>query len=176
MKKIILILLLVAGIAMGSFAQTGNTPKLSIGADLGLPTGQAAELYSSVIGASVKLELPISNTNLKFMVNAGYSNFMVKSEYNNSNLLNASYTQIEAGARYYFIPMLYAEGDFGVSVNVNSNYSAQRVGLAYDPTIGVNLPVSKSGAIDIGIRYDGRVESAGTVSQVALRVAYSFNL
>lgn len=175
MKKLILILWLVTCAAISSFAQTGVTPKLSLGVDLGLPTGQADELYSSVIGGSAKLELPIANSNLKFMVDAGYSNFMVKSEYKGA-LLNASYTQVEAGARYYFIPMFYAEGDFGLSINLNKNYSEQKVGLAYDPTIGINLPINKSNAVDIGIRYDGRVESGGTISQVALRLAYSFNL
>jgi len=30
--------------------------------------------------------------------------------------------------------------------------------------------------MDFGVRYEGRVESGGTVSQVVLRVAYKFNL
>ena len=175
MKKIILSFILISAATISCFAQTGTTPKLSIGADIGLPTGSVSEVYNSVIGASAKLELPTINSNLKFMLVGGYSDFLIKSEYT-SIFTSASYAQVEAGARYYFIPMIYLEGDFGVSFNLNKNYTEQKVGLAYDPTIGVNLPVSAKNAIDIGVRYDGRVESGGTISQVALRVAYKFNL
>ena len=175
MKKLILSLFIIAAASLSSYAQNDHVPALSIGLDAGLPTGQASEVYSSVIGASAQLELPTSDPGLKFMFTAGYNTFRIKSIYS-SYYTSASYGQLEAGARYYFVPMLYLEGDFGASFNLNSNYSAQRVGLAYDPVLGVNLPVSNSGAIDIGIRYDGRVESGGTISQVALRVAYKFKL
>jgi hypothetical protein len=175
LKKLILTLILIASAAIACFAQTGSAPKLSIGADFGIPTGTVSQVYSSVIGASAKLELPTVTPGLKFMFTAGYSDFMIKSEYS-SVFTSASYTQLEAGARYYFIPMIYIEGDFGVSINLNKNYSEQKIGLAYDPAIGINLPINTSSAVDIGFRYDGRVESGGTISQVALRVAYKFNL
>jgi len=175
LKKVLLLALLIAGIKVAAFAQVGGSPKLSIGADFGLPTGTVSEVYNAVIGASAKLELSTVTPGLKFMFTAGYSDFEVKSIYK-SVFTSASYGQVEAGARYYFIPMIYAEGDFGVSFNLNKNYTEQKVGLAYDPTIGVNLPLSAKSALDVGIRYDGRVESGGTISQVALRVAYKFDL
>lgn len=175
MKKILLTLIIITSAAVTCFAQTGSAPKLSIGADFGIPTGTVSEVYSSVIGASAKLELPTVTPGLKFMFTAGYSDFMIKSAYS-SVFTSASYAQVEAGARYYFIPMIYVEGDFGVSINLNKNYSEQKIGLAYDPAIGINLPINTSSAVDIGFRYDGRVESGGTISQVALRVAYKFNL
>jgi hypothetical protein len=156
-------------------AQNGSVPQLSIGLDAGLPTGTVSQVYGSVIGASTQLELHTNNSNLKFMLTAGYSDFRIKSEYT-SIFESASYGQLEAGARYYFIPMIYIEGDFGASFNFNKNYTEQKVGLAYDPVLGVNLPLSSRSAIDAGVHYDGRVESGGTISQVALRVAYKFNL
>lgn len=152
-----------------------SPPKLSIGADIGLPTGQAAEVYNTVIGASAKLELPTVTPPLKFILSAGYSDFEIKSIYQ-TLYLSASYLQAEAGARYYFNPIVYLEADFGASFNITRNDLSQRVGLAYDPAIGLRLPVNKNSAVDIAIRYDGRVESGGTVSQVALRLAYSFTL
>jgi hypothetical protein len=175
LKKLLFTLLFTASAAISCIAQTGSAPKLSIGADFGIPIGTVSDVYSSVIGASAKLELPTVTPGLKFMFSAGYSDFVIKSAYS-SVFTSASYAQIEAGARYYFIPMVYVEGDFGLSINLNKNYSEQKVGLAYDPTIGVNLPINKSNAVDIGFRYDGRVESGGTISQVALRIAYKFNL
>ena len=175
MKKLLLTLLITATAYVGCMAQIIDAPYLSLGLDAGLPTGTASQVYSSVIGASAQLELRTNNSHLKFMLTAGYSDFLIKSEYSDI-FTSASYLQIEPGARYYFVPMIYIEGDFGLSVNLNQNYTEQKVGLAYDPTIGFNLPIDRNNAIDIGLRYDGRVESGGTISQVALRVAYKINL
>jgi hypothetical protein len=156
-------------------AQVGKPQNLSIGVDIGLPTGQVANLFNFVDGISAKIELPTLNSRLRFVFTAGYSKFISKRD-TIYDAANTAYVVTELGAKYYFSSIIYIEADFGTSININSNYISQKIGLEYAPTVGVSIPFNKKNAVDLGIRYDGRVESGGTISQVALRVAYKFNL
>jgi hypothetical protein len=175
MKKKLLVLAVLATAAFSSFAQTKQGAKLSIGADFGLPTGQADQIYSAVIGASIKLELPVNNNGFNFIVNTGFSNFIVKSAYS-GYVLSANYVPVEIGGKYYVDPRFYFEGDLGVSFNVNSNYSASRAAFVYAPGIGLSFPNASGSGLDASLRYEGRAEPGGTISQVALRLAYKFGL
>jgi len=165
--------------AFNCAAQKKYVPQLSIGADLGLPTGDASQIYGSVLGASVKLELPVPASQFSFVLTSGMSNFLVKFNYAGA-LSNASYIPLEAGGKYYFSKIGYFEADLGLSSNINSNYTAAKNAFMYSPVIGLSAPVNKPNkhkrTIDLGLRYEGRVESGGTVSQVALRIAYRFPL
>ena len=70
---------------------------------------------------------------------------------------------------------VFVELDLGASINANSNYSGSQVAFMYAPIIGVSIPSNKN-AFDLGVRYEGRVETGGTISQLALRLAYKFSL
>jgi hypothetical protein len=174
MKLFLLTLLIMCGVAFTATAQNQNASKLSVGLDLGVPTGQANQIFDFVAGGSLKFETPVSNA-FNFTLTAGYSSFAVKSEYS-GEIENGQYIPLEVGGKYYFNKMFYFEGDVGVSINVNSNYDGTRPAFIYAPALGVTLPTQNGNAFDLGLRYEGRAESGGTVSQVALRVAYRFNL
>jgi len=176
MKKIILSLIISTCFFLYSFGQTANTSKLSFGLDAGVPVGQAANIYSSVFGVSAKLELPVPSSSFNVTITSGFSDFMVKNAYTDI-IGNATYVPIEVGGKFYFGNVAYFEGNLGASVNVNSNYSASKAAFMYAPALGFTLPdANAKSAVDIGIRYEGRVETGGTLSQVALRVAYRFGL
>jgi len=176
MNKILLFVVLLAGSIFSSHAQTKPVAQLSIGGEFGLPTGQASQVYGSTVGASVKLELPVSASKFSFVIAGGISDYLVNVNYTGT-LEAATYIPVEVGGKYYFSSIGYFEGDLGLSTDVNGNYSAEKNAFIYAPIIGFSAPTSKhKGTVDIGLRYEGRVESGGTVSQVALRLAYRFGL
>jgi hypothetical protein len=176
MNKILLFVLVLAGSIFSSYAQTQPGPQLSIGGEFGLPTGQASQVYGAVVGASVKLELPVSSSRFSFVITGGISDYLLNFNYTGI-FNNATYIPVEVGGKYYFSRLGYFEADFGLSSDVNSNYSSAKNAFIYAPIIGFSAPGSKhKGTVDIGLRYEGRVESGGTISQVALRAAYRFGL
>ncbi len=176
MKKFLLSLVLLTVTVICSFGQTATPPKLSIGPDLGIPVGDANTVYSGVIGASLKLELPVTPSSFNVTITSGFSDFMVKNMYN-SYILNGTYIPVELGGRFFFDKTVYFEGDLGASFNVNSNYTGPKAAFIYAPMLGLTLPANNAkSSIDVALRYEGRSETGGTISQVALRVAYRFGL
>jgi hypothetical protein len=169
----------VIATAGSCLAQSKSSTQLSIGAEFGVPVGQASEIYGKVLGASLKLEVPVSKSPFSIVITSGISTFLVKFDYTGI-LDNASYIPVEAGGKYYFSKMGYVEADLGVSNNINSNYTAEKTAFMYSPVIGISAPTNKPNkhktTIDMGLRYEGRVENGGTVGQIALRVAYRFGL
>jgi hypothetical protein len=178
-NKILLFIILFIVIALGGLAQTKSTTQLSIGGEFGVPVGQASEVYGKVLGASLKFEVPVSKSPFSIVVTSGISSFLVKFDYTGI-LNNASYIPVEAGGKYYFSKIGYFEADFGVSNNINTNYTAGKTAFIYSPVIGLSAPTNKPNkhkhTIDIGLRYEGRVESGGTIGQLAIRLAYRFPL
>jgi hypothetical protein len=188
-KKLLLSILLLAATFFYAFPQkitpakkdttvarkrNAKSPKLSLGIEVGPPIGQAQVIYSIVYGGSLKLEIPVDTSKFNFIVTAGYSTFSVKGLYS-SYLNNVSYVPLEVGGRYYASSFIYLEGDLGASICVTSDYTGPKTAFIYAPGIGVVSRRNKQGGrMDMGLRYEGRVEPGGTVSQLALRVAYRF--
>jgi len=176
MNKFLLFIVFLSRIAFSASAQTKSARQLSIGGEFGFPVGQAATVYGSAVGASAKLELPVSSAPFYFTVTAGITDYLVKLTYAGT-LGPATYLPVEAGGRYYFSKISYVEGDFGWSSNINSNYTAAKGAFIFAPILGFSAPVyKKKTKIDIGLRYEGRVEKGGTVGQIAARLAYRFGL
>lgn len=183
MKK--LLLAVMASFAMSfAFAQS-SSPKLSIGPDVALPVGDAHQLYSVGVGGTLKLEIPVSQSNFNFTVTAGYENFFGKDvTYNESGpgysysgevkFANAAFIPVKVGGKYYASNQFYLEGELGIAHAVSSGDSG--TAFAYAPGLGVSLPVDNGKAIDLGVRYEGWSKDGSTFSQVALRLAYKFGL
>ncbi|SDD60502.1 hypothetical protein SAMN05216464_10243 [Mucilaginibacter pineti] len=171
MKKILLALVILGGTAFSSFAQTSSSSspadaaKFSIGFDGGLPTGKSKNFYSVVLGGSLKYEMPIASSTL-FTISAGYSSFQPKKEFKDAGLHAAGFIPLKAGIKYYFNEGFYGEGQLGAVFSTGSDGGTAFV---YAPGIGYTI----EGGFDIGVRYEGWAKS-GTISQVALRVAYNF--
>jgi len=174
-KFLLFIAFIFTGISC-CLAQAGTGPHLSIGGEFGFPTGQASSAYGSVLGGSAKLEIPVAKSNFSLAITTGYSIYLTKFNYAGI-YKSALYVPVEVGGRYYFSRIGYAEGDIGFSSDLTGNYSSSKTALIYSPVIGFSAPVYKhKSTIDIGFRYESRVESANSMGQAAIRVAYRFGL
>jgi hypothetical protein len=188
MNKFLLFLIASGLIVFNSYAQTKSPVQLSIGGEFGFPTGQTSSTFGSAIGASAKLELPDSALSFNFVITTGISDFLVKYYYTGPSVKVLFITPVEVGAKYYFSKIGYIEGDLGVAsdnytyqtVDANGTAATKKVtntAFIYSPVIGFSAPTKKhKGTVDIGLRYESRVESSATVSQLALRIAYRFGL
>ncbi|SHM47854.1 hypothetical protein [Mucilaginibacter sp. OK098] len=171
MKKVLLALFMLGVTACSSFAQTGKSEsgKFSIGVDAGIPVGNGSNVYNFAIGGSLKYDLPIA-TATYFTISAGYESFMVKSALKNSGLgfpSSSGFIPLKAGLKYYF----NGEGFFG-EAQLGAAFSTQSGGgtaFAYAPGIGYTF----DGGFEAGVRYEAWSHN-GTLSQVALRIAYCF--
>jgi hypothetical protein len=162
--------------ATAALAQTEPAPWASFGPEIGIPTGQAGNLYSITAGGSFKIEVPVAKSPFNFMASVGYNSFVLKGAYTGVVLHDAAYIPVEAGGRLYFSHM-YIEGDVGGSFNINAGYTGPKVAFVYSPVIGFSTPSKDHRrSLDFGIKYEGRVEPGGTVSQVAVRVAFRVNM
>jgi len=170
MKKILLVAAILCGAAAGSFAQT-STPtqgsgKFSIGVEAGLPVGSTSDYSNFAIGGSLKYELPVAATTF-VSLSAGYTDLLYKSDLKAAiGKSGAGFIPVKAGLKYYFNEGFYGEGQVGA---VFSTESGGGTAFAYAPGIGYSF----SGGFDAGVRYEGWSHD-GTVSQVALRLAYRF--
>ncbi len=171
--KFFLLPLIILISATTALAQTEPTPWASFGPEIGIPTGQAGTPYSITAGASFKIELPVAKSPFNFMIVAGYNSFVLKGAYTGASTHDAAYVPVEAGGRLYFTHIAYIEGDLGASFNISPGYSGPKVAFVYSPVIGFSTPSKDHRrSLDFGIKYEGRVEPGGTVSQVAVRVAF----
>jgi hypothetical protein len=184
MNKVLLFIFLLSGASLTGIAQTKPLSQLSIGVEMGDPVGSIATVYGTAIGASVKFEAPLSNPRFLFTITAGITDYIVKLDYvapANAGVKTyippLTYIPIEIGGKYYFSKISYVEGDVGLSTNINKQIINSKQALIFSPIIGFTAPVYKrKSKIDIGLRYEGRVETGGPISQVAIRVAYRFGL
>jgi hypothetical protein len=176
MKKILPILFIAIFVVPAAFAQTKNDLQLSLGGEFGLPTGLATSVFGSVAGASAKLEVPVSTPHTFITFTAGLSEYIVRLDYT-GDASGETFVPLEAGIKTYFSKIGYVEVDGGLSANLNSDYAGQKDAFIFSPIIGFSAPMKKrKSTIDIGLRYDGRVDRGGEFGQVALRVAYRFKI
>lgn len=162
MKKILLTMTVIGMSLIHSYAQTSpakNSGKFSIGLDAGLPIGSASDYSNFAIGGDLKYALPAA-TNFDVSLSAGYSAFLGK---DGAPSLKA--IPVKAGGRYNFSGGFFTEAQLGAAFVQDGGGTA----FVYAPGIGYAF----GGGLEAGVRYEGWSKN-GTVSQVALRIAYSF--
>lgn len=147
-------------------------PRISIGPDIGFPSGSYGNLFSIGIGASAKIEAPIT-TRLYAAVSAGYSQLIAKKRIDGvrQGRDNRSYIPLKGGAKYYFGKSVYVEGQLGVSIGAGKYTGTS---FAWSPGLGLILPLSDKHAVDLSIRSEKWERKGGDISQGGLRVAYQF--
>jgi len=172
MKRTLLLLIAVLMCSLGGFAQVTMKTHLSLGVEYGLTTGSLSDFYGSVIGTSVKIEVPVGSPDFNLTGTIGYTAYLVRLDYQGPLILNAEkFIPVEIGAKYYFTKIAYFEGDAGISQNVEGNFTGSKSAFIYSPMIGISAPSNNhKSTIDLGLRF----ESRGDNHQVAVRVAYRF--
>jgi hypothetical protein len=162
MKKILLALFILGATAFSSFAQSKDGGKFSIGFEAGLPVGDIHHIASSILGGSLKYDLPIAESTW-FTISAGYSSLKFKDIVEGGS---TGFIPVKAGIKYYLNQGFFAEGQLGA---VFSTESGGGTAFAYSPGIGYTF----DGGFEAGVRYEGWSHD-GTIGQAALRLAYRF--
>jgi hypothetical protein len=171
MKKILLVILAVCGVTFSSLAQKTSVGKFSLGLELGKIVGSYSSVTDITYGASLKYNHLLAD-NLFFTASAGYTYLPYSNEYKigvfgfNIDTSGEGFIPLKAGIKHFFNNSFYAEGQVGATISTNSGGGAA---FAYAPGIGVEF----GDGADIGVRYEGWAKTS-TISQIALRVAYSF--
>lgn len=185
MRKTILLLMLLSSFALVSRAQapaveaTSATPPalLSMGIDVGTTLSPTSNTYSSAAGISFKLELPFKDLRSYLTISAAYSSYSVKNTPATDTLQNGHYIPLMIGYKYFITKQIFLEGDIGDSFNINQSYMGYQNAFAFQPMVGVSIPLNKPNtAVDIALYYQSRLSDAGNINQAAIRVAYKFGL
>ncbi|PJJ80165.1 hypothetical protein [Mucilaginibacter auburnensis] len=165
MKKLFLMLLLFIVATLPVVAQTEG--RTSIGIDAGIPVGAAADAYSIAIGGAIKTE-NILNENTLLSLSFGYTSLPAKQTLIGANIKPpaATYTPLKVGIKYRLVAELYAEAQTGAAFEIRGR---RTVRFIYAPGLVYNI-----NSFDLGLRYEGWAGSGSTISQVALRLGYSF--
>ncbi|QKJ31652.1 outer membrane beta-barrel protein [Mucilaginibacter mali] len=169
MKKIILSLMLLAGVGLTVKAQEFPRTAFSIGPELGFPSNS---VYNIGYGASAKIEFPVVGK-LGLSLTGGYSRFHYKSSLTGAFGAQApsSFIPLKAGVRYGVSTGLYLEAEGGNVIETTSNFTNNsRNMFAFSIGPGFLFRISEKQNIDLGIRYEQW--SKNVLKQTALRVAY----
>ena len=172
MRKVLLLAVLIVSAVTASFAQTSKTStggKFSIGIDPGLPVGDANNYSSFAIGGDLKYAIP-AGTNFDVSLSAGYEVFIGKTIDFAGQSVKASDLKgipVKVAGRYNFNGASGFFAEFGVG----AAFIQDGGGTAFLYAPGVGYAVD--GGFEVGVRYEGWSKN-GTVSQIGLRVAYSF--
>lgn len=157
-----------------------NTTNLSVGAEIGLPTGNFSGISAIGAGASIKLDLPVFNQ-FALSLNAGYMNFFGR---RNQVLIvkDLTYIPLKVGLKYFLSEGFYAEAQLGAGLPVNQG---QKTLFVWSPGVGNIFKLPGKGLLDVGLRYEawtGRNDEIQFLNRsnskgfAGLRVAYAFEL
>lgn len=176
MKKVLLSLLMVAGLGLVASAQTeGAVQKLSLGAEFGLPIEKNSNTL--IVGGSLQYEHPIAKS-LNLTGSAGYLSLMATGD--SKDFLKAigaktSYgvVPLKVGAKYYFGGNFYGAGELGAAIGTETGGSTF---FAIAPTVGASFSVADKSSLDFGLRYENWSGNGGSTGFIGLRAAFAFGL
>jgi len=172
MRRILLLAVLIVSAATASFAQTSKSSssgKFSIGVDPGLPVGSASDYSSFAIGGDLKYSIPAAQ-NFDVSLSAGYSVFIGKTiDFLGQSVKadNLKGIPVKLAGRYNFNGATGFFGEFGVGAAFIQDGGG--TAFVYAPGVGY----AADGGFEAGIRYEGWSKN-GSIGQIALRLAYSF--
>jgi len=172
MRKLLLTLIFIGSTAIGALAQKTDPDKFSLGLEAGVPVGFYRSVSTFTVGGSLKYCFPIC-TNTSLTVSGGYTYFPYRGDvtvaYTGYIKTNSGegYIPLKAGVKYFLSDLFYAEAQLGASISTQSGGGTR---FAYAPGLGFRF----DRRADIGLRYEGWSKSGTTISQIAVRLAYSF--
>jgi type 1 fimbria pilin len=202
MKKFfiaVMVLALALALASPTYAAEGKI-KLSVGADVLIPTGDFSNGQSTGFGGSVRGQYDITPM-FSAGLTVGYFTWSGK-DYTvaGQNVSGASFKglPVRVFGKYYFMPegatRVYAIAELGLffsSVDVPSQtvtiggFTATSGGgsvsssdFNYAPGVGVELPLGSGGKtmLDLSARYDGIARSGASAGSIGFRAGVIFGL
>lgn len=177
MKKLLLLTAVAGLFAFTSVNAQTKGPKLGIGAEFAFPMGTFGDATDFGFGGSLQYQHPVA-TNLLITGSAGYTSFKGKDfTFDDITIKGESvgFIPVKAGARYLFGENFFVGAELGASFATKSG-EGNSTAFVYAPGVGVDFPVSDTGSIELGARYEGWSYSGGTNGFLGLRLAYNFGL
>jgi hypothetical protein len=183
MKKLILSLAVVIGLAFTAKAQTeGAVNKISIGGDFLYPTtGLLADSYNLGYGASLEGEYNIWRK-LNITLSASYLKMAYKQEVKDAypeGISDDVYYPVNLGGKYYF-EKFYVSANSGIALSFDDGRNSVFI---YSAGLGKAFSVAPKSNIDFGLTFRGWTSyissnntKPSTSTFVGLRAAYSFGL
>jgi hypothetical protein len=179
MKKFITYSFLIGALISGTVAsaQEGETKagtQLSVGVEVGIPSGDFGESHKLGLGGSAKVAIPVF-TDGAFTVSAGYLSFSGK-EMTISGITfknaAANLIPLKAGLRYSFPTAggFYLEPQLGYTIFSGSGNSSGAF------TYAANVGMLINNMVDVAARYEAASKNGATLSHIGLRLAYAFSL
>jgi hypothetical protein len=164
MRNKIIAIAILAFAATSVNAQDSKPTTVSIGLNVGIPTGTFSSVYSIAYGADLQADFSVAPTT-KITASAGYQNFAVKSDLGGGN---SGFIPVLGGAKFYFGGgKAYGHAQLGYGFATEKGADGA---FAYAPSIGYYL----SPNIDASLKYLSFSFSGATISSLNLRVAYNF--
>jgi hypothetical protein len=170
MKKILLSAIAVFFGLNHSLAQSSES-KIGLGLEAAFPVGDFKQTADYAIGVSLLYQKPVAQ-NLSITGNVGYLRFHGPAVYS-SIKYKQGFVPIKAGARYFIVPHIYGAAELGVAFSTANGYGSGTF-FIYTPSLGTEFPVSRTGTIDIGLRYESWTRSTGTLSFAGIGAGYNF--
>lgn len=161
MKKLITTLVIIV-VALNVNAQ--KNVKFSLGAELGVPTGNLNTIYSVAVGATAQADVKI-DTDAALTFNTGIIQYVGK-KIKNTNFKYRSEALIPllVGVKYYFSPMVYGSGQLGTSISTAQNGGST---FTYIPGVGFKFDER----VDLLLKYTGYSGDGGAFG---VRLGYTF--
>lgn len=151
--------------------------KFNIGVDGGLVEGTYNNTYNSVLGFSIKYEIPVAK-NVYGTLSAGYATVSTKSDSVSATGYKSSYGFFpdKIGLKYCYKGHVFAELQAGIllpaeSGNTSSNLQEPIVETTFIYSFGIGYTMPKG--VELGLRYESWDEGYA-FNQWALRLAYRF--
>ncbi|WP_207427320.1 outer membrane beta-barrel protein [Pedobacter sp. SYSU D00535] len=146
-----------------SSAQTSDgdskDTRLGVGLSLGIPTH---EFFNFAVGGDLKLQKDFYS-NVSGTASIGYTNFSAEGE----DAGSIGFIPLKAGIKVFPLERFYLSGEIGAGFGTDDN---QPTSFVWSPGIGLGF----NNGLDLGLRYERF--SKYDLGQVALRIAYGFNL
>ncbi|TZF84867.1 porin family protein [Pedobacter sp. BS3] len=159
-------------ISTNTFAQTDSKAwRLGIGFNAGIATDDP---YGFVPGGDLRLQKDFTS-NVSAILTTGYTCFVIKDKYDGPGKQSYDFIPLKAGVKVFPVQRFYVVGELGAGFGLPEN---SKTGFLYAPGIGVAF----NNGLDLGLRYEGLAikndvtNNTDNVGQVALRIAYGFNL
>lgn len=168
MKKIFVTTGFIFCMAAAAFAQDKNI-KLSVGAELALPSGNLSSTQSFGFGGTAQLEIPLQEK-LMGVAYGGIILFKGKSAGGGLNYPGLTIIPIRVGVKYFLTGSVY--GGLQAGLGFLSNFGTGTA-FSYSPQVGYEFKTNSGKSIDATFKYDGYSKN-GSFGSFGLRLAYIF--
>jgi hypothetical protein len=145
----------------------GDTWRLGIGIEGGIPTGNLNTFSNFDLGGTARLQYD-TKSNLSFMLTTGYYNVFAK-EINGFKPDALGLVPVKAGLKVFATENIYFSGEAGAGFETNYGKNTKFI---VSPGIGY----ANYKGLDIGLRYENFSGQSDNYGLVGLRVAYGFKL